>query len=207
LPMLINKATHEGIGFLDALAEGEKLVFDIDGKVYLNGEDVTERCYYFKGTLMDDSFFDNTDPKHLYCVVQPEGALDLNIPRKRIVPLAKLPTVTLPLGESDWRFSVQEGIFDACEFNQAVFAFPDDEQAINELPTSGKVELRWLEHEPFAVTILIPQDLNSLEGVLLDNQDLRKLVRAGLERFRTAGIKVSVDYFSEQWSFIEDIKG
>lgn len=219
LPMVINKATHEGVGFRGVLTDGQKLVFATDGKGYLDGAEVTDRCYYFRGGLVadatkpapaSDTTFDGVDPKDRYCLPQPVGALDRNYPRPAIGPLPKVPVPTLPLGESDWRFSVQEGAFDASGFHEVVYALPGDPKALGALPSSGKVQLTWEEHEPFAVTILVPADLKSLETSVLEGEDLRKLVRAGLERFRAAGIRLDVDYFDEKWilgkSLIRDME-
>jgi hypothetical protein len=212
-PMIINKSTHEGVGFRGNIAEGQRLVFTFDGKAYLEEEDVTPLCYYFKGGLADNSPFqggaedapnDGTDTKHHYCRVQPPGSLDRNYPRPEIEPLTEIQVLTLLLGKSDWRFSTEEGAFDASGFDKAVFALPEDQTTMNALPPSGKVQMAWQEHEPFAVAILIPNDLQSIETSLLEGQDLRKLVRAGLERFRTAGIRVSVDYFDEKWISEQD---
>ncbi len=58
--------------------------------------------------------------------------------------------------------------------------------------------MQWQEHEPFALTILIPDALEGLDDVLAD-VDLCAWLRAGLERFRGAGIRVNVEYYSEQW--------
>lgn len=208
-PMVINKKTHEGVGFRGVVADGQKLVFATDGRAYLDGVEVTDHAYYFQGALADDTSFDGTSEKDLFCIVHPAGSLDRNYPRPAILPEAPLPVPTLRLGESDWRFSVQEGAFDASGFNEAVFQLPDDPAVLNALPPSGKVQLRWWENEPFAVSILIPRDLKSLETAFLGEEDLRKLVRAGLERYRAAGIRLDVDYFNEKWvlgeSVIKDI--
>jgi len=199
LPLVINLSTHEGVGFRRALAEGERLLFALDGRAYLDGVEVTADCYFFRGALADGSPFDEIKTEDTFVTVQPAGALDRNYPRPVLSPVEQLPALTLRLGESDWRFSVQEGAFDASGFAEAVFALPDDTTALNALPPSGKVQVRWREHEPFAVSLLLPADLQSLSEALFDGQDLRKLVRAGLERFRAAGIRIDVNYFDEHW--------
>jgi hypothetical protein len=210
LPMIINETTYEGVGIRGVVHDGQKLVFGIDGRMYLDGAEVTDRCYYFHGALFQDagrpdgagSTFANGGPpgdtrrKHRFSHVHPAGALDRNYPRPVLEPLSTLPVPLLRLGDSQWRFSVQEGAFDASGFGEAVFALPDDTMGE---PPSGKVQLLWREHRPFAVTVLIPADLRSLETALLDGQDLRRLVQEGLEKFRAAGIRLDVDYFDEKW--------
>jgi hypothetical protein len=200
LPMIVNRTNHQGLGFLDALEDGQKLVFAVDGHAYLDGADVTGRCYAFRGALSDDTPFDGVLRRHHLCEVIPPGALDRNTPAAALLPAATLKTPILPLGGSDWRFSVQEGAYDASAFDLAVFALPDDPIELAALPPSGKVRLLWSENEPFAATVLIPADLKSLEGALLDpGEDLLTLLRAGLEKFRAAGTRVNVDYFEDKW--------
>ncbi|HZU25685.1 MAG TPA: hypothetical protein VFA04_09190 [Bryobacteraceae bacterium] len=193
LPRVVNETTHEGVGFRKALTGGQTLLFSAkDGKTYLDGADATASAYYFKGALFDLSQTDSKEPVDLFPVATPPGSLDRNYPRPTITPAAKLPVITLPLGVSNWRFSVEDGAFDASGFDEAVFAGPPSQP-------SARVELLWQEEKPFAVTILIPAELKPLEASVLGGADLRKLVRAGLERFRTAGIEVDVDYFDPKW--------
>jgi hypothetical protein len=72
------------------------------------------------------------------------------------------------------------------------------------LPPSGQVQLTWQENEPFAASVLIPAELKPLEdpGVVKDPPalvDLPALVRAGLERYRAAGIRLDVSYYDQAW--------
>ena len=200
-PMVINQDTHEGVGFRGSLTDGQRLVFASDGRVYLDGAEVTDRGYYFRGALFDHTAYNSTALKDPFCSAKPAGSLDRNYPRHEIAPLEKLLVPILRLGESVWRFSVEAGAFDASGFDEAVF----DTGGAPAQPVMGKVQLRWREHEPFSVALLIPADLKSLEVSMLEGQDLRKLVRAGLERFRAAGIKLTVDYFNENWVIGESI--
>jgi hypothetical protein len=111
----------------------------------------------------------------------------------------------LLLGETDWQFDVEEGAFDASAFDGCVFALPADAAAREALPPSAKVQLLWREHDPFAVRVLIPSGLQTLETLLLDGASLRTLVRAGLERFRAAGIRVEIDWFDDTWILDESV--
>ncbi|MBI4874118.1 MAG: hypothetical protein HY822_05745 [Acidobacteria bacterium] len=193
-PLIVSEARHEGFGFRGAVPAGKQLLFTPEGRAYLDGTEVTARCFYFRGMLAGDgsqggtvSRFDRTAPKDVFIRVteSKDGG--------------PLPPLILPLGDSKWRFSVREGAFDASEFEAAVFAFPQDAGEIQALPPSGKVRMEWRENEPFAATILIPAELKSLEKDILAGDDLRKFVRAGLERFRAAGIRLDVDYFDQTW--------
>jgi hypothetical protein len=94
---------------------------------------------------------------------------------------------------------VEEGAFDASAFDEAVWALPTDPTGLAALPPSGRVQLAWRENEPFAASVLIPAELKSLEDGHLVDGDLPTLVRAGLERFRTAGVRLDVQYFDRDW--------
>ncbi|WP_300455923.1 hypothetical protein [Desulfobacula sp.] len=196
-PQIINLTTHQGIGFNGTIMEGQTLLFTREGKAYLNGLDVTDRCYTFEGALFDEEKVVVT-PDDLFVVVAPEGALHRKFPRPVILPLIELKMPRIPLGDSTWQFSVKEGVFDGDAFNRCVFSLPTDVVELNALPASGKVELLWEEHELYAVTILIPDDLTALDEYL-ESVDLTAWIRAGLERFRGAGIRVNVAYYSDDW--------
>jgi hypothetical protein len=199
VPRVVNETTSEGVGFRQAIQDGQILLFSTDGKVLLNGADVTASAYYFQGALVGLDATDSTDKVNAFPLVTPAGALDRNYPRPTITPVPSLPVITLPLGESEWRFSVEEGAFDASGFDEAIFAAFHSGLIAEVVPaSSGKVELLWQEETPFAAVILIPAELKPIES-LLGGADLRKLVRAGLERFRTAGITLQVDYFDSKW--------
>jgi hypothetical protein len=200
-PMVINRTAHEGVGFAGALKHGQKLVFTADGKALLDGADVTARAYCFRGGLVDDPALpegtqpEDEPPWHRTTVrVTPVGALDRAVPGPAITPVEVLPTIDLPIGKSEWRFSVTEGAFDASRFDEAVHPLPDGG---NPRPSVGRVRLSWKENDPFAVTVMIPAQLSSLEGASVVDDDLPALVRAGLERFRAAGIRLDVRYFDE----------
>ena len=103
----------------------------------------------------------------------------------------------LPLGSSTWRFSVREGVFDGDAFNRCVFRVADHPAHRSVQPCSGRVAVLWDEHALYAATILIPDDLNALDDHLAI--DLAAWIRAGLDRFRGAGIRINVDYYSDEW--------
>ena len=196
-PMIINLRSHEGVGYAGVLSDGQRLTFTADGSVLLDGADVTARSYFFHGALAGDSILDGESQRDHMVLSEPPGALDRNLPRPPVQPSASLPVLELDLGDTDWRFSVREGAFDAASFDEAVYALPDDPAQLAALPPSGRVQVAWREHEPFAATILVPSGLASLQGLLSD--DLPTLVRAGLERFRSAGVRLDVRYFDEDW--------
>jgi hypothetical protein len=211
--MVINETDHEGFFFGDVVADGQKLVLTTDGKVLLDGADVTAKAAFFTGALVATGTsrdsrqapFDQTvppapaaSPDDVVDVVTPPGALDRGFPRPAVTPVASLPPVDLRLGDSNWRFSVEEGAYDLSAYGEAVYTFPADPAARMALPPSGSVQLTWKENEPFAASVLIPSDLKTLEDAGLV-KDLPALVLAGLERYRAAGIRLDVSYFDQGW--------
>lgn len=204
-PRLTNLSTHRGFGFRGNVPDGSQLVFTTDGRAYLDGAEVTDRCHVFKGSLSGSAAFDDRSAAHAFVVSVPARALDRNRPLPAIEPAAPLPTLRLLLGASDWQFDVEEGAYDASGFDGCVFALPADDSARAALPPSASVQLLWREHEPFTVRVLLPAALQGLEPDLLEGASLRTLVRAGLERFRAAGIRLEVDWFDDTWVLDESV--
>jgi len=191
-PLVINLSTESGVGFRGVVPEGKKLLISADGRGYLDGSEVTDQCFSVSG-----SFFDNgtTFSSAHFVKTKPPGSLERNFPRPTIPPVEQIDALELPLGKSDLRFSVEEASFDASAFDESVFTMKRPPAK-----TSVSIQLQWREREPFAVTMLIPADLQALESELLtEEEDLLKFIRAGLERFRAAGVKVNVEYFHEKW--------
>jgi hypothetical protein len=216
-PLVIDRTSHHGVGYDGVLADGQTLVFAADGTVLLDGADVTAKAFAFHGALVTDPR-PQTDPPSApqpgdstfdaasddadmvgFVVVEPEHAMDRRRPRPTVTPLDHIPVTQLAIGESRWRFSVEEGAFDASGFDGAVFALPAEPGALAALPPSGTVQLTWKENEPFAASVLIPSELKTLQDQGLVDGDLPTLVRAGLERFRAAGIRLDVRYFDRDW--------
>ncbi len=207
-PMIINRSKHEGLGFAGALEDGQTLTFTSDGRALLDGIDATAHAYHFRGALADDPVPAGgglAPPRVPWwhrrtATVTPLRAMDTGVPRPAIVPATKLPALDLELGESEWRFSVQDAAFDAARFEEAVFPVPaTDSKPFEDLPPSGRVQLAWPEHDPFAVSVQIPWTLSSLQEAQIVDDDLPTLVRAGLERFRAAGIRLDVSYLEDEW--------
>lgn len=196
-PQVINITTRQGIGFNGVLDEGQTLVFTRQGKAYLNGMDVTDKCYAFEGVLFDEKRV-VSPPGDCFVVVAPEHALHRKFPRPVVTPASQVNMPKLALGTSTWRFSVREGVFDADAFNRSVFSLQDNPVQRRVKSCSGKVEVLWDEHTLYAATILIPDDLKTLDDHL-ESLDLAAWLRAGLNRFRGAGIRVNVDYYSDEW--------
>ncbi|MCP5157233.1 MAG: hypothetical protein H6983_23855 [Ectothiorhodospiraceae bacterium] len=196
MPQIINVTTRQGIGFDGAVTAGETLVFTRDGQALYQGLDVTDRCHAFEGALLDEDTVTASGSTHPFVVVEPPGAMHRAFPRPVVVPLESLTMPKVPLGRSDWRFAVREGAFDADRFGRCVFAPPPGGSYAS---PSAIVEIEWEEHVPFAATVLLPAEIASIEPLLGTDVDLRAWLRAGLERFRAAGIRLAVEYYTDSW--------
>jgi hypothetical protein len=204
-PRLTNLRTHRGLGYAGNVPDGAEFIFTTDGRAFLDGTEVTAQCHVFKGALFGESPFDDATAPQVFVQSVPAGALDRNRPLAALEPAAALPTLRLLLGDSDWQFDVEEGAYDASDFDACVFALPADDATRAALPPSAQVQLLWREHQPFTARVLLPAALQSLEPVLLDGTGLRSLVRAGLERFRAAGIRLEVNWFDDTWVLDESV--
>lgn len=216
-PLVVNQTTREGYGYRGVLKDGQQLVFSRDGHAYLDGSDVTKDCYRIYDGFFDDTArarFADGDPVHGFALVEPEGAADRNQPGPIVMGLDKLPAPRLLHGDNTLRFSVEEGAFDASLFDAAVFELPDasdaaGDAALKALPPSGKFQVKWREHEAFVVRLLLPPALKAWEAAFLSGGSLPQLLGRGLERFRPAGVRLEVDYWTDEWilgeSLIEDL--
>ena len=204
-PRITNLATHRGFGYSGNVPDGVELVFTTEGRAFLDGAEVTEQCFVTKGALFDGAIFNDATPPQVWVQSVPAGALNRNRPLPALTPAAPLPTLRLLLGSSDWQFDVEEGAYNASSFDACVFALPADETARAALPPAAQVQLLWREHEPVTARLLLPAPLQSLEAALLSGTSLKALVRAGLERFRAAGIRLEVDWFDDTWVLDESV--
>ena len=204
-PRIVNLRTHRGFGFDGVVPDGLELVFATDGRAFLDGTEVTGRCHVYKGALFGGSPFDASAKPHVFPVSVPSTRSSATFRvRPRHPPRSSRrcgSSLAKPIGSSTSRRerSTPPPSTAACS------RFPPTGPARNALPPSGKVELMWREHEPFTVRLLIPSSLQTLETMLLDGESLRTLVRAGLERFRAAGIRLTVDWFDDKWVLDESV--
>jgi hypothetical protein len=210
-PLVINLTTREGYGYRGVLADGQELTFSRDGHTYLDGEDVTAKCYRIYDGFFDDpakARFQDADPGEGFAKVDPVGAADRNQPGPAVTGLGELPPPRLPHGDNLLRFNVEEGAFDASRFEEAVFALPTEPDALAALPASGKFQALWREHQAFTVRVLLPPDLKSWEAAFLSGGSLPQHVARGLDRFRPAGVRLEVDFWNDEWvlgeSLLED---
>jgi hypothetical protein len=149
--------------------------------------------------------------------VNPVGALD----REAIYPHASesLQMPGINVGETRLGFFVQHAhtgfhVLPSSAFDdvsatprntiafadESVFAGGDD--PLNPVgphpldPVAAHLTLSWLEHEGYAVRVIIPSRLRYLSGTDVSVED--RLVQA-LERIRPAGVEVRVDFADDRW--------
>jgi hypothetical protein len=83
----------------------------------------------------------------------------------------------------------------AALFDQSVWAAAPEAAG----GVAGVVGLSWLEHEAYAVRVLIPGRLKALDDGAPDGETIPALVRAAIERVRPAGVAVTIEYLDEMW--------
>ena len=77
--------------------------------------------------------------------------------------------------------------------DQSVFAPPPDSAQ----QPAANVALSWLEHEAYAVRLLLPRRFASFD--IIGQTPITELVRRALERHRAAGVDVRVEYVDDRW--------
>ena len=106
-PRIVNLCTHRGFGFDGVVPDGLELVFATDGRAFLDGAEITDRCHLYKGALFGESPFDAPPSPHVFPVSVPEHSLERNFPRPARTASAELPTLRLelvkPIGSSTSR--------------------------------------------------------------------------------------------------------
>jgi hypothetical protein len=214
-PMVVNRDEGHGVGFAGAVPAGGALVFREDGRVLLGGSDVTSFAYSWQGACFasaagpqgqpsdpHDFVFDGPGvaPRRraVFAVATPAGALD----REFAFPHAGLD-VTVPgigIGVTRLAFFVQVAHLGAPGMAVAPrprIAFADGSvfaASPRARPGSGDAaqvaadfHLSWMEHEAYAVRVVIPQRFGLFDPAITDR------VAAALARFRPAGVEVRVE--------------
>ena len=188
------------------------LKFTEEGRVFLEDDDVTANAYAWKGACFAgsdrrpaDFVFDDPDSK--FAVAFPDNALDPGF----VFPHAgeSLPMPGIAVGETRMAYFAQTAFFSgerrvaprpAVGFaDRSVFAAGTGE----ELPFSALISFSWLERRAFAVRVLIPTRFYSLTPYDPDGVETRRRVAQALQRFKPAGIEVTVDFVDDRWKLGE----
>ncbi len=222
-PMLVNRDEGHGVGYSGAVANGEVLVFNEEGRVLLGAADVTSLAFAWQGACFagDDAaadadfVFDGeaVNPRHKkarFVTMTPAQGLD----REASFPSdgANLPMPGIAVGTTRLAFFVQEGHFasddpapagarsvtprsGAAVFGSAVFAPPP-------LPRtpSARVSLSWLEHRAFAVRLLVPSRFRAWRAAEAEGALTLQAVARAVERFRPLGVELRVEFIDDRWT-------
>jgi hypothetical protein len=224
-PMLVNRDEGRGVGIFGPVPNGSTLMFTEEGLVFLDGGDVSTMGYSWKGACFADSaphardfVFDgpgvSSKIRATFVESIPVAALD----REGLTPHASefLTPPGINVGETRFAFFVQQAHlgFRALPADVAptphpiigfadssVFAGGDDEldpKAPNPNdPVAAKVTLSWLEHEGYAVRVIVPARFRFLSG---DGPAVETRIKSALERVRPAGVEIRVEFSDDRWT-------
>ncbi|HKJ03659.1 MAG TPA: hypothetical protein VJ997_14425 [Longimicrobiales bacterium] len=220
-PLFVNRDEGHGVGFAESVPDGSTLVFGEGGRVLLDDEDVTARAFGWTGACFAgedaaaarDFVFDgpgvaSSAKTATFATAVPPGALrpSFEFPHDG----RSIETPGLGVGETRFAFFVRTAHFSRRDsvappeitlvtprtavgfFDGSVFA-----AAPPEVPDpAADVQLSWLEHEAYAVRLLIPARFRALD---VEGAPLAPRLVASIDRFRPAGVHVRVDYVDERW--------
>ena len=223
-PMVVNRDEGHGIGYTASVPTGKTLVFTEEGRALLDGADVTSFAYAWQGACFAgtdsnarlDFVFggDGLDPAlrpaHFVTSV-PELALD----RETTYPHSgeSLPVPGIAVGTTRLAYFVQQAHAGSLEgappavrtvsprtraavFDNSVFT-PGTGQTE---AVAGEVSLSWMERRAFAARLLIPPRFRALrDDDDVDGVQVLRRVSTALERFRPAGIQLTVEFIDDRW--------
>lgn len=207
---------EEGRVFLEA-GDVTSFAFSWQGACFADEHAPDRHDFVFDGPGTDPR------PRAAFAVATPDGALD----RDAAFPHAGLSISVpgIGIGVTRMAFFVQQAQLSSREgaaeapvirrvtphssigfADQSVFApvplaqrpTPDAHPASDyEAPEAADLYLSWLEHEAYALRVIIPRRFALLDG---DGPLVTKRVGSALERFRPAGVQVRVEYLDDRWS-------
>lgn len=229
-PILVNRDEGHGVGFNGAVPAGLELVFNEDGRVLLDGADVTPLAYAWQGACFADAgtpdaadavfqggVLDPAAKPATFVVTVPVGpAGGTVLDREATFPSAgeSLPMPGIGVGITRLAFFVQQAHFASAELPAPRGVTPRTGAALfdqsvfasttatNALPppTAARVALSWLEHRGFAVRLLIPPRFRSWRADDADGVLTLQAVARAVERFRPLGVALAVEYIEDRWT-------
>ena len=229
-PMLVNRDEGHGVGFHGAVPAGLELVFNEDGRVLLDGADVTALAYAWQGACfadagtpdVADAVFQGAAPAvnadsaarpATFVVTVPAGpAGGTVLDREASFPSAgeSLPMPGIGVGVTRLAFFVQQAHFASAELPAPRGVTPRTGAALFDQsvfasrtlppPTAARVGLSWLEHRGFAVRLLIPPRFRSWRTDDAEGVFTLQAVARAVERFRPLGVALAVEYIEDRWT-------
>jgi hypothetical protein len=207
-PMVVNRDEGHGVGYSAVVPPGKMLQFTEEGRVFLDGDDVTANSYAWKGACFAGSDTRDTDfvfdgPQTTFAIAYPEQALDPDF----VFPHGgnSLPMPGIAVGETRFAYFAHEAFYSGSRrvtprpavgfANLSVFAPAPGEEP----PVSALVSFSWLERRAFCVRVLIPPRFRALTPDDPEGLDTRRRVAQSLQRFKPAGVEVSVEFVENRW--------
>jgi hypothetical protein len=211
MPSVFCASTGEGVQFYGNVPAGSRLVIDpVDG-ARLDGRPIDDFISFDVGARADFS-----DMNSGTFVVEHDGArapfsgdhMRLFTPAFRRVKA--VPTVVH--GISEWRFAVQEGVYDSSAVDFAVYAVPDEprgtydeapgfDDAVFDFGASAVTSMSWNERMPCSFKVLVPPQVpqpSSAKEVAFTPPDLGRL-NSFVKRCKAAGIRAFLDVSQPEW--------
>ncbi|HVP42882.1 MAG TPA: hypothetical protein VMS96_05590 [Terriglobales bacterium] len=207
-PMVVNRDEGHGVGYSGAVPPGQALRFTEEGRVFLDGADVTANSYAWKGACFagtdkraTDFVFDG--PRTVFAVAYPEKALDSDF----VFPHAGegLPVPGIAVGETRFAYFAHVAYHSGTRrvAPRPAVGFADGSvfaaSAGEEPPVSALISFSWLEHRAFTVRVLIPPRFRTLTPEDPEGLDTRRRVAQTLQRFKPAGVEVTVEFVENRW--------
>jgi hypothetical protein len=222
-PMVVNRDTGVGVAYRGEVPDGGELVLDRAGGARLAGADVASFTWAFRGAVFANG---GEDHRLDFCFTDGAGATPRGQAAAFVIgdpfadalsPAASWPHAAgappvhlLAVGPTRWAFFVREahaGTTDAAGTAPVAatpypFAgvFDGSVLAGSPRPDAAKIGFGWEEREPFAARLFVPERFAVLDGDTDPDPDLTELVRVAVERFRAAGIRLTVHYTSQLWT-------
>jgi hypothetical protein len=225
-PMLVNRDEGHGIAWAGTVPDGATLVFGEDGHARLDGVDVTSRAWAWRGACFAGSDDDPLRPRDwvfagpgapaarvaTFAVATPAGAFAADFPFPHAGHPVPMPGVGL--GKTRFAFFTQEAHFSGVEpgtepprpappVPRTEVGFADGSVfhpgPAGSRPVAARIALSWLEHEAYAVRVLLPARFRALYGDDPDGEATLRRVERALERHRPAGVDVRAEYLEDRW--------
>ena len=229
-PMLVNRDEGHGVGFNGAVPAGLALVFNEDGRVLLDGADVTSSAYAWQGACFADAgtpdvadavfqggVLEVAAKPATFVVSVPAGPVvgavsGTVLDREASFPSAgeSLPMPGIGVGVTRLAFFVQQAHFASAELPAPRSVTPRTGAALFDQsvfatsalppPTAARLALSWLEHRGFAVRLLIPPRFRSWRADDAEGVFTLQAVARAVERFRPLGVALAVEYIEDRWT-------
>jgi len=221
-PMLVNRDEGHGIGFAGEVPPGATLVFDEEGRVTLDGADVTSFAFAFRGAVFAEAGHESPhdfrfdDEATRFAEATPAGALDREFSFPHAGEAISVPGVAV--GVTRFAFFVRDAHFAAGDpagevleatphpfqgvFDESVFVAGAGETP----PVAALVALSWMEHEAYKLRLVIPARFRGF-GDDPEGTEVRRRVAQAVDRFRPAGVALEVAFIDERWVLGEGTLG